>query len=166
MPLRHYSKFMKCFSPDAIRWKITGIASVVIKTSSLLSELDTYVLSVKKKNRRKKERQIQLCILARIHSNRWENSLQNKGCEPPSTQDKRCEMKCQLRPLGSLWFCKPERAELPLHPALPKRSISQDSTNVKYNCVLSVYMIHNISYTTYIECRFNWYVTQVENNYK
>jgi hypothetical protein len=32
---------------------MTGIASVVIKTSSLLSEFDTYVLSVKKKQEKK-----------------------------------------------------------------------------------------------------------------
>ena len=62
---------------------MTGIASVVIKTSSLLSELDTYVLSVKKtREERKKERQIQPCILVRIHSNGWENNLQNKGRNP------------------------------------------------------------------------------------
>ena len=31
--------------PVAIRWKITGIGSVVTNTSSSFSELDTYVLS-------------------------------------------------------------------------------------------------------------------------
>ena len=52
--------------PDAIRWKMTGMASVVIKTSSLLSEFDTYVLSVNNEKKKEIRTQRQLCILVEI----------------------------------------------------------------------------------------------------